>query len=57
MQEMQETWVLSLSQEDPQEEEMAAPSSIPTWEIPWRQEPCGYSPWGHKSQILLNSNQ
>ena len=20
----------------------------PLWEIPWREEPGGYSPWGHK---------
>jgi len=38
---MKEMGVLSLSQEDPLEEEMAPPSSIPTWEFPWREEPCG----------------
>ena len=32
---MQETWVWSLSQEDALEKEMAAHSSILTWEIPW----------------------
>ena len=32
---MQETWVQSLSQEDPLEEEMATHSSILAWEIPW----------------------
>ena len=31
---MQEAWVLSLSQEDPPEEEMATHSSILAWEIP-----------------------
>ena len=30
---MQETWVLSLSQEDPLEKEMATHSSILAWEI------------------------
>ena len=35
MQEMQETWVQSLGQEDPLEEEMATHSSILAWEIPW----------------------
>ena len=35
----QETWVLSLSQEDPLEKEMAAYSSILAWEIPWTLEP------------------
>ena len=39
MQETQETRVQSLSQEDPQEEEMATHSSILTWEIPWTEEP------------------
>ena len=28
----------SLDQEDPLEEEMAAPSSILTWRIPWTEE-------------------
>ena len=32
---MQETWVRSLGQEDPLEEEMATHSSILAWEIPW----------------------
>ena len=31
---MQETWVRSLSGEDPLEKEMATHSSIPAWEIP-----------------------
>ena len=34
----QETWVQSLSQEDPLEEEMATHSSILTWQIPWTEE-------------------
>ena len=34
MQEIYETQVLSLSQEDPLEEEMAAHSSILAWRIP-----------------------
>ena len=36
---MQETWVQSLGQEDPLEEEMATHSSILVWEIPWTGEP------------------
>ena len=36
---MQETQVQSLGQEDPLEAEMATYSSIPAWEIPWREEP------------------
>ena len=39
MQETQETWVQSLSQENPLEEEMATHSSIPAWKIPWTEEP------------------
>jgi len=39
MQEMQETWVLSLGQEDPLEESMATHSSILAWRIPWTEEP------------------
>ena len=36
---VQETWVQSLSQEDPLEKEMATHSSILVWSIPWREEP------------------
>ena len=39
MQEVQEILVPSLSREDPLEEEMATPSSILAWEIPWTEEP------------------
>ena len=39
MQEMQETQIQSLGQEDPLEEEMATQFSILTWEIPWTEEP------------------
>ena len=34
----QETWVRSLSQEDPLEEEMATHSSSLAWKIPWTEE-------------------
>ena len=37
--EIQETWVNSRGQEDPQEKGMAMHSSIPTWKIPWTEEP------------------
>ena len=30
------------------EEEMATHSSILAWEIPWTEEPGGYSSWGDK---------
>ena len=36
---MQETWVRSLSQEDPLEKEMATHASIIAWKIPWKEEP------------------
>ena len=36
---MQETWVQSLSREDPLEEGMATHSRILAWRIPWTEEP------------------
>ena len=45
---MQETWVQSLGQEDPLEEEMATHSSSLARRIPWTEEPGGSSPWGRK---------
>ena len=45
---MQEMWVQSLDQQDPLEEEMAAHSSILTWEIHGQRRLAGYSPWGHR---------
>ena len=39
MQEIQETQVQSLSQEDPLEEKMATHSSTLAWRIPWTEEP------------------
>ena len=38
---MQETWIWSLSWEDPLEKEMATHSVIPAWRIPWTEEPGG----------------
>ena len=38
---MRETWVQSLGQEDPLEEEMATHSRILAWRIPWTEEPGG----------------
>ena len=37
----QETWVQSLVQEDPLEEEMATHSSTLAWKTPWTEEPGG----------------
>ena len=36
---MWETWVRSLGQEDPLEQEMATHSSTLAWKIPWMEEP------------------
>ena len=44
----QETQVQSLGWEDPLEKGMAEHSSTLPWEIPWTEEPGGYSPWGRK---------
>ena len=46
IQETQDTWVRSLSWEDPPEEEMATHSSILTWKIPWAEEPGGLQSMG-----------
>ena len=43
---MQETWVLSLGQEDPLEKGMAAYCSILAWRIPWTEEPGGLQSMG-----------
>ena len=45
---MQEMQVWALGQEDPLEKEMAMHSNILAWEIPWAEEPGGYSPWSHR---------
>ena len=46
---MQETQVLSLDQEDPQEKETATHSSILAWEIPRTEEPGGPQSTGSES--------
>ena len=46
MQEMQETQVGFLGQENPLEEGMATHSSILSWEIPWTEEPRGLHSMG-----------
>ena len=59
VQETQETQVQSLGQEDPLQEEMTTHSSILIWEIPWTEEPGGYSPWDCKESDMtqgLNNN-
>ena len=53
---MQETWVQSLSQEDPLEKGMATHSSILAWRIPWTEEPGGLLVCGvTKCQTQLSS--
>ena len=47
---MQETWVRSLSQEDPLEKETATHSSTLAWKIPCNL--VGYSPWGCKESDM-----
>ena len=43
---VQETQVQSLNWEDPLEKEMATPSSILAWKIPWTEEPGGLQSTG-----------
>ena len=43
---MRETCVQSWGRADPPEKEMATHSSVLAWQIPWTEEPAGYSPWG-----------
>ena len=46
MQELQETQVQSLGQEDPLEKGMATNSSILAWRISWTEEPGGLQSMG-----------
>ena len=50
---VQELLVLSLHWEDPLEKEMATPSSILAWEIPWMEEFGRLRPWGRKESAKL----
>ena len=43
---MQDTWVQTLSLEDPLEKEMATHSSILAWRIPWTEESGGLQSTG-----------
>ena len=45
---MWETWVQSLSREDPLEKEMATHSSTLAWRIPWMEELSGLQSTGRK---------
>ena len=55
MQEIQEAWVQSLDGEDALEKEMATHFSILAWEIPWTEEPGGYSAEVAKRQTRLTT--
>ena len=46
MQEMQETWVQSLGQEDPLEEKVATCSSVLAWKTPWTEKSGVLQPLG-----------
>ena len=46
---VQETWVWSLSRENPLEKGMATHSSILAWRIPWTEEPGGLQHMGSQS--------
>ena len=50
-----ETWVRSLSQEDPLEKEMATHSNILAWKIPWAEEPGRLQSTGSQSRTRLSS--
>ena len=54
-QEMQETWVQSLDQEYPLEEEMATHSSILAWEIPRTEELGGLQSLSGKEMDMTGS--
>ena len=59
MQKTQETWVRSLSWEDPLEKVMATHSSIFAWEVPWTEEPGGLQSMGSQEMDRteqLNNN-
>ena len=45
---VKDTQVQSLGREDPLEREMATPSHIIAWIIPWTEEPGRLLWWGHK---------
>ena len=52
MQEMQETQVWSLSQEDPLEKEMALHYSMLAWKIPWTEEVGGLQSKGSQESDM-----
>ena len=53
-QELKETWVRSLGQEDPLEEGRAMHSSILVWRIPWTEKPDRQQSWGREESDTTN---
>ena len=49
---VQETWVRSLSREDPLEKEMTTHSSVLAWRIPWMEEPGGLQSTGSQESDM-----
>ena len=49
VQEMKETWVQSLGQEDPLEKDMVYTPIFLAWEIPWTEEPGGLQSMGSQN--------
>ena len=49
---VQETWVRSLSWDNPLEEEMTTHSRILAWRIPWTEEPGRLQSMGHKESVM-----
>ena len=54
---MRETWVRSLGREVSLEKEPATHSSIPSWRLPWTEEPGGHSPQGRKESDMTERLQ
>ena len=54
---MQETWAQSLDGEGPLEKEVATPSSVLAWEIPWTEEPGGLQSTGSRKRHDLATEQ
>ena len=57
MQEVQETRVPPLNQEDPLEEGMATHSHNLAWRIPWTEEYGGLHPQGHKELDMMETTE
>ena len=55
IQDLQETQVGSLGQEDPLEKGMATHSSILAWRIPWTEEPGGLQSMGRKESDMTEA--